>query len=56
MEEHLDANGVIQQTNEYQPLEDPRDPNSAKLTIHIDRVTGTFVFIPFEIPQLFLFI
>ena len=42
MEEHLDSDGVIQQTNEYQPLENPRDLNSAKLTIHIDRVTGTY--------------
>ena len=40
MEEHLDANGVMQQTNRYQPRVDPRDEESDYLPINIDRITG----------------
>ena len=40
MEEHLDANGVMQQTNRYQPRVDPRDEESNYLPINIDRITG----------------
>ena len=39
MEEHLDADGNIQQTNEFQPREDPFDPKSAPLPININRLT-----------------
>ena len=40
MEEHLDAKGVMQQTNRYQPRVDPRDEESDYLPINIDRITG----------------
>ena len=40
MEEHLDAKGVMQQTNRYQPRVDPRDEDSDYLPINIDRITG----------------
>ena len=40
MEEHLDADGNMKQTNFFQPLEDPRNDSSPYLAINIDRVTG----------------
>ena len=40
MDEHLDADNIIRQTNKFQPLEDPKNSTSRKLTINISRVTG----------------
>ena len=40
MDEHLDADNTVQQTNDYQPLEDPKDSTSRTLDININRITG----------------
>ena len=69
MEEHLDDNGVIQQTNYFQPREDPLDESSPFLSIDIDRITGIKIkrilirlvdFLPFlqesQLPVCFLYI
>ena len=40
MDEHLDEDNAVQQTNDYQPLEDPKDSKSRKLDININRITG----------------
>ena len=42
-EERLNDDGVIVQTNVYQPREIPKDPLSAPLDIVISRLTGTGV-------------
>ena len=40
MDEHLDEDNTVQQTNDYQPLEDPKNSTSRKLDININRITG----------------
>ena len=53
MEEHLDSNGNIKQTNYYQPREDPRNDSSPYLPIIVDRITGTVHNILFPAPTIF---